>query len=54
MCIRDSSVAQWTAENAAYTESNPTFAQKQIDADKLTDLVKVSTELLQDLSLIHI
>ena len=42
------SVAQWTAENAAYTESNPTFAQKQIDAYKLTDLVKVSTELLQD------
>lgn len=42
------SSAQWTAENAAYTESNPTFAQKQIDAFKLTDLVKVSTELLQD------
>lgn len=42
------SVAQWTAENAAYTESNPTFGQKQIDAFKLTDLVRVSTELLQD------
>lgn len=42
------STAQWTAENGAYTESNPTFAQKQIDAFKLTDLVKVSTELLQD------
>jgi len=42
------STAQWTAENAAYTESNPTFAQKTIDAFKLTDLVKVSTELLQD------
>lgn len=42
------SIAQWTAENAAYTESNPTFAQKTIDAFKLTDLIKVSVELLQD------
>nr|WP_255668102.1 phage major capsid protein [Acidaminococcus hominis] len=42
------STAQWTAENAAYVESNPTFAQKTIDAFKLTDLVKVSVELLQD------
>lgn len=42
------SIAQWTAENDAYTESNPTFAQKTIDAFKLTDLVKVSTELLDD------
>ncbi|MCL1796690.1 MAG: phage major capsid protein [Clostridia bacterium] len=42
------SAAQWTPENAAYTESNPTFAQKTIDAFKLTDLVKVSLELLQD------
>lgn len=42
------SVANWTAENAAYTESNPTFAQKEIDAYKLTDLVKVSNELLDD------
>ena len=42
------SVATWTAENGAYTESNPTFGQTQIDAFKLTDLVKVSTELLQD------
>ena len=48
------STAAWTAENAAYTESNPTFAQKTIDAYKLTDLVKVSIELLDDLSLIHI
>jgi HK97 family phage major capsid protein len=40
--------AKWTAENAAITESNPTFAQKTIDAFKLTDLVKVSIELLQD------
>ena len=42
------STATWTAENAAFTESNPTFGQKQIDAFKLTDLVRVSTELLQD------
>lgn len=42
------STAAWTAENAAYTESNPTFAQKTIDAYKLTDLVKVSIELLDD------
>lgn len=42
------STAQWTAENAAYTESNPTFGQKQIDAFKLTDLARVSIELLQD------
>ena len=40
------SVAAWTAENAAYTESNPTFDQKTIDAYKLTDLIKVSIELL--------
>jgi HK97 family phage major capsid protein len=42
------STAQWTPENAAYTESNPTFAQKTIDAYKLTDLIRISIELLQD------
>ena len=42
------SEAKWTAENGAYTESAPTFDQKTIDAYKLTDLVKVSNELLQD------
>ena len=42
------SVATWTAENDPFTESNPTFGQKQIDAFKLTDLVRVSVELLQD------
>ena len=42
------STATWTAENAAFTESNPTFGQKQIDAFKLTDLIRVSVELLQD------
>lgn len=41
-------VAAWTAENGAYKESNPTFAQKSIDAYKLTDLIKVSDELLSD------
>ena len=40
--------ANWTAENAAYTESNPTFGQKTLDAFKLTALAKVSIELLQD------
>lgn len=42
------SVAQWTLENAPYQESNPTFGIKQIDAYKLTDLARVSNELLQD------
>lgn len=42
------SVATWTAENADIKESNPTFNQRSIDAYKLTDLVKISTELMQD------
>ena len=42
------SVANWTDENDPYTESNPTFGQKVIDAFKLTDLIRVSVELLQD------
>ena len=42
------SVAQWTLENGAYQESDPTFGQKTIDAYKLTDLARVSNELLQD------
>ena len=42
------STAKWTAENAAITESAPTFNQKTIDAFKLTNLIKVSIELLQD------
>jgi HK97 family phage major capsid protein len=42
------SVATWTAENDPFTESNPTFGQKVIDAYKLTDLIRVSVELLQD------
>ena len=42
------SQAHWTDENAAYTESNPTFSQKSLDAYKMTDLIRVSEELLQD------
>ncbi|MBR4767152.1 MAG: phage major capsid protein [Clostridia bacterium] len=42
------SVATWTAENQPYTESNPTFDEETIDAFKLTDLCKVSIELLND------
>lgn len=42
------SVAHWTNENGAYTESNPTFAQKSLGAYKMTDLIRVSEELLQD------
>ena len=42
------STAAWTAENGAYTPNDPHFDQKTIDAFKLTDLVKVSIELLQD------
>lgn len=41
-------IAAWTAENGAYQESNPTFTQKSINAYKLTDLIKVSDELLAD------
>jgi HK97 family phage major capsid protein len=42
------SIAHWTEENGAYTESNPTFNQKTIDAYKLTDMIRVSEELMQD------
>lgn len=42
------STAAWTDENAAYTESAPTFSQLELDAYKLTDLIKISDELLQD------
>jgi HK97 family phage major capsid protein len=42
------STAQWTPENGTYNESTPTFGQTTIDAYKLTDLAKVSVELLQD------
>lgn len=40
--------AFWTAEEAAFTESEETFAQKTLGAFKLTCLMKVSEELLND------
>jgi HK97 family phage major capsid protein len=40
--------ANWIAENAAIPDKTPQFGQKVLDAFKLTDLVKVSVELLQD------
>jgi HK97 family phage major capsid protein len=42
------STATWVEENGAIPESTITFDQKTLDAFKLTDLVKVSVELLQD------
>jgi len=42
------SSAQWTDENEEIAESDLKFAQKEVDAFKLTDLIKVSIELLQD------
>lgn len=42
-----SAVAHWN-ENAAYTETSPTFTQKALDAYKMTCLIRVSEELLQD------
>ena len=44
----DKSVARWTPENAPIQESTLTFSQKTIDAYKLTDLIRISMELLQD------
>ena len=40
--------AYWTAEEGSYTESDDTFAQKLLSAHKLTVLMKISEELLQD------
>jgi HK97 family phage major capsid protein len=42
------STATWVAENGAIPESGVTFSQKTLDAFKLTDLIKVSVELLAD------
>ena len=44
----DKSVANWTKENAAITESMMKFDQKSLDAYKLATLVRISVELLQD------
>lgn len=41
-------VADWTAEEGAYNESDETFGQITIKAYKLTRIIKVSEELLQD------
>jgi len=38
----------WTAENAAFTESNPTFGTLQLDTNKLTGLSYMSRELFAD------
>ena len=40
--------AAWTAEEAAFTESDETFAQKTLSAHKAGRLIKVSEELLND------
>ena len=40
--------AVWLAENATYTESDPTFSQMSIGAYKLGVISKISEELLQD------
>jgi len=42
------SVATWVPENGAIPESGVTFSQKTLDAFKLTNLIKVSVELLAD------
>ena len=42
------SVATWVPENGDIPESTIKFAQKTLDAYKLTDLIRVSVELLQD------
>ena len=42
------SVATWVPENGAIPESSVTFTQKTLDAFKLTNLIKVSVELLAD------
>jgi HK97 family phage major capsid protein len=44
----DYGVATWTAENAAYGESDSVFAQITLASHKLTRLTKVSEELMQD------
>lgn len=41
-------VAAWKAENASFTESDPTFSRVLLEAKTLRGLVKVSRELLDD------
>lgn len=40
--------ATWTAEEAAYTESDAAFGQVVLGANKLATIIRVSEELLQD------
>lgn len=40
--------ADWTAEEAAYNESDPAFGKVTLSAHKLTRIVKVSEELVMD------
>lgn len=40
--------ATWTAEEAAYTESDAAFGRVTLEAHKLGTIIKVSEELLQD------
>lgn len=42
------STAAWKGEGVSYVESDPAFTQLSLSAHKLTDLVTVSIELLQD------
>ncbi len=44
----DAGSAAWTAEGAAYTESDPVFGNVVLGAHKLATIVRVSEELLQD------
>lgn len=44
----DEGVATWTAEEAAFTESDTAFSRKIIGAHKLGRIIKVSEELLND------
>src|SRR5690606_38813620 len=44
----DTGEAYWTAEEAEYEESDARFAQKTLRAHKLTRLMRISEELLQD------
>lgn len=44
----DTGEAYWTAEEGDYTESDAKFAQKTLRAHKLTRLMRISEELLQD------
>jgi HK97 family phage major capsid protein len=40
--------AAWTAENAAVTESDPTFARVDLEAKKLIGITRLSRELAED------